>query len=759
MGQYVGETAQKAGKVIDEAMGGVLFIDEAYTLVKKGGGGQDFGQEAIDILLKRMEDDRGKFVVIAAGYTEEMETFLTSNPGLKSRFTRTFEFEDYTPEELMQIFEMLMENEEYSITDDAKEFLLKEFTRMYRNRDKNFGNARLVRILFEEAKLELSKRFTQLPKEEQTTEAMTTIILDDVKNIVAEKGHKEAKISIDEEQLKSALDKLNGLIGLERARKEIEDLVKLARYYAEEGEDLKSKFCNHYLFLGNPGTGKTTVARIFGQIFSALGILPKGHLVEVDRQGLVANFVGQTAQKTSEAIDKALGGTLFIDEAYTLATSGGSNDFGKEAIDTLLKRMEDDRGKFIVIAAGYTDEMKAFIESNPGIQSRFTKTIHFDDYTPDHLLQITEKAFAAEDIKIPSEIKKALYKYYTELYRNRDKNFGNARIVRNIVEAAKQKRLIRLAGLSQEERSKEENASLHIEDFDVLEKKEPKAERYEISTDPEGIKKVMDELNSLTGLKSVKEGVEKLINGLKVAKLRKERGLSVIEKPLHAVFLGNPGTGKTTVARLMSKVYKELGLLEKGHLVEVDRADLVAGYQGQTATKTDEVIKKALGGTLFIDEAYTLARGGNDFGQEAIDTLLKRMEDHKGEFVCIVAGYTNEMNAFLASNPGLNSRFPNKFVFEDYSPRELLDIAWNIAEKNGYVLDEGALQALLEIFEELYQNRDKNFGNARTARNILYAAIANQEERLALGTDLSKEELMTITYEDVSKVDTHIGLS
>ncbi len=752
VGQYIGETAQKTEKVIEDAMGGVLFIDEAYTLVKKGGGGQDFGQEAIDVLLKRMEDKRGDFVVIVAGYPEEMETFLNSNPGLKSRFSRTFVFEDYTPDELFAIFKLLLESEDYSITDEAAEYLKKEFMRLYRARDKNFGNARLVRRIFEEAKLELSKRFTSLPEEERTTEAMTTIVLDDIKAVLSEKGEKEVQIPIDEEVLQEALNELNGLTGLDSVKKEIHDLVKLARYYLEEGVDIKEKFSSHYLFLGNPGTGKTTVARIFSKIFRALGILPKGHLVETDKRGLVGEYVGQTAAKTSALIDKAIGGTLFIDEAYALVSSSGNNDFGKEAIDTLLKRMEDDRGKFIVIAAGYTDEMKKFIESNPGIQSRFTKTINFEDYNPDNLIEITENILEKDGLELSKELKKQLHKYYTELYRNRDKNFGNARVVRNIVERAKQKRLIRLADLPPEERAKEENQKLKIEDFDVLVKETTKAKHYELSADPEGLQNALEELNKLTGLRSVKEAVNKLINSLKVAKLRKERGLSVIEKPLHAVFLGNPGTGKTTVARLLSKIYKELGILERGHLVEVDRADLVAGYQGQTAIKTDEIINKALGGTLFIDEAYTLTRGGNDFGQEAIDTLLKRMEDHKGEFVVIVAGYTNEMKKFLESNPGLNSRFPNKFYFEDYTPRELLEISWNIAESNGYILDEGALQLLLEIFNSLYEKRDKNFGNARTARNILYEAIANQEERLTESENLSKEELMTITYEDVEKV-------
>lgn len=752
VGQYVGETAQKTDKVLEDAMGGLLFIDEAYTLVKTGG--QDFGQEAIDTLLKKMEDKKGEFAVIAAGYPEEMKGFLESNPGMKSRFTHFFDFEDYTPDEMIEIFQLFAKSEEYIVSKETLDILKKEFTNLYRKRDKTFGNGRLVRNFIDDAKMQLSKRVLKLPPAQRTKEAMTTILPVDIEAFLKGEEMKKVKLGVDEENLARSLANLNKLTGLDSVKKEINELVKLARFYQEQGEDLQNKFTNHIVFLGNPGTGKTTVGRIVSEIFAALGILPKGHLVEVDRQALVSSYVGQTAERTKAVIDKSIGGTLFVDEAYTLTKKGDSGqDFGQEAVDTLLKRMEDDRGKFIVIAAGYTENMNTFLESNPGLKSRFTKYITFEDYNPENLMEITNRILKDKNHELEKDAVEPLMKYYSEIYRTRDKNFGNARIVRNIVDAALRQHLLRISDIPAAERTPDVIKYIKLQDIlpVIATKKETKISRVE--GDPEKLAQYLKELNILTGLDSVKRSVDKLLSGLKVAKLREARGLKVVQKNLHSVFLGNPGTGKTTVARLIANVYKEMGLIEKGHLVEVDRSALVAGYQGQTAAKTDEVIQRSMGGVLFIDEAYTLSRGANDFGQEAIDTLLKRMEDYQGQFVVIVAGYLNEMKTFIDSNPGLQSRFTNFFLFEDYTPREMLEIIAVMSEKNGYTLDEGALQMLLDKFKTLYANRDVNFGNARTVRNILFKAISNQEERILNIPDIKDEDLTTITIDDIEKIN------
>ena len=272
---------------------------------------------------------------------------------------------------------------------------------------------------------------------------------------------------------------------------------------------------------------------------------------------------------------------------------------------------------------------------------------------------------------------------------------------------------------------------------------------------PEGdtLEKVLLELNELIGLDEIKKNVNDLINFLKVQKLREEKGLKSNQTSLHFVFMGPPGTGKTTVARFLGRIFKHLGYLKRGHLVETDRAGMVAGYVGQTAIKADEIITAAIDGVLFIDEAYALSSNGfNDFGSEAVEILLKRMEDFRDKLIIVVAGYTDEMEIFIQSNPGLQSRFNRYLNFDHYKPDALLNIFELISKKADFVLTDDAQDKLSEIIRRVYEKRHKGFGNARTMRNLFEKIIERQANRIVNITPITEEILITITEEDIPEV-------
>ena len=523
--------------------------------------------------------------------------------------------------------------------------------------------------------------------------------------------------------LATALATLDGMVGLDPVKLEVKGVI--ARMQVEQQRRAQNlpvaAMSQHMVFTGPPGVGKTEVARVLGSVFKALKVLRKGHLVEVDRAGLVAGYAGQTAIKTLERCREALDGILFIDEAYALAPGGGGGgEFGKEAIDTLLKFMEDNRDRIIVIVAGYTNDMRRFIDANPGLASRFTKTVEFPPYSPPELAEILKRMAAGQGFVMPEGFEKDLAAYVGA--RSKAEDWANAREMRTVLEKARQAQALRLAASPGGDINRLEPADIAA----ALGRQAGGA------VDMDAARKVMARLDAMIGLAPVKEQVKTVAARVLVDARRRAEGIEVGAVSQHMVFTGPPGVGKTEVARIMGDIFRTLGVLRKGHVVEVDRAGLVAGYVGQTAAKTLERCREALDGILFIDEAYTLAGGGgggSDFGKEAIDTLLKFMEDNRDRIIVIVAGYTGDMARFIDTNPGLAGRFTKTVEFPAYDPYDLVEILRLMASRQSFRLPPRFETLLIPWVEQRAQRHD--WANAREMRTLLERLREAQAMRLA----------------------------
>lgn len=506
--------------------------------------------------------------------------------------------------------------------------------------------------------------------------------------------------------------KLGELIGLSG----IKESIRKIKAYALNNKD--SEGLNiHMCFLGNPGSGKTEVARYIAGILYENKILPTNKVIEVDRSGLVSQYFGATAEKTSRVISRAMGGVLFIDEAYALGNNADvGTDYGKEAIDTLVKAMEDYRGKFCVILAGYKNEMLQMLSTNPGFKSRIQFMLDFPNYSRDELKSITELMLKNRHYTIGDTALSRILDI-TDIKR-KDPNFANAREIRNILDQVIMCQNLRRAGSDDTELGIVD-VNKYIQDAKINLPTSGTGTAIKILTGEE-------ELDQLIGLAAIKRMIKKI-----KAYAKRNQGQEGFN--LHMCFYGNPGTGKTEVARILSRILYDAGVLPEAKLVETDSHGLLGKFVGETAPKTQAKINDAMNGVLFIDEAYGLvstntASGGvTSYGEEAIAVLLKEMEDRRGQFCVILAGYKDEMKTMLSANPGLESRIQFTLDFPDYTREELGEIAVAFLKKKKYEIDEPALNRLLDV-TEYYRNRP-NFANARTVRNILNQVIMNQNLR------------------------------
>lgn len=548
------------------------------------------------------------------------------------------------------------------------------------------------------------------------------------------------------EQMENPMEVLDKMIGLDSVKEQLKSYQNTAMFSLKrEAMGLLTEFPPlHAAFMGNPGTGKTTVAHLLGAILKDMGLLSKGHVVFEERSTLMGQNYASEQEKTLQAIERAKGGILFIDEAYTLYKPDDKRDPGVNVIETLLTALSDENNRdWMLLLAGYTDPMLKLLSINPGLDSRIPECnrFYFQDYTVDELMEITNLYCREHNYRMTSEARKAFHAKVKKDYSRKTETFGNGRYIKNLLTT----KVIPAMSVRVNKLSNPTLTQLvTIEREDIPQQK------------LKDYRKPLKKLQDMVGLNLLKQNIESHLNMVKLNMIRAEQGIPTEMPPLHMVFMGNPGTGKTTVADFIGEIYASMGLLSIGRVVKVERKDLVGTVIGETEKKTAEILNRAQGNVLFIDEAYTLfdnSKQGNDYGRRAMEVLLTTLSREQIDMLIIFAGYPKEMSQFLDMNPGLRSRIPYTFYFEDYSVDELMQIAKEVVQKQNFYFSPAAFSALRKVVEAQLQKKDSCWGNARFITRIISAyiipAMSNRLMELPSHKLQNKKTLQMICKSDI----------
>lgn len=721
MGQNYSSEQEKTLAAINEAKGGVLFIDEAYLLYKPDDK-KDPGINVLETLLSEMSTNSNDWVLLMAGYTEEMLAMLSANAGFDSRIPKSnrFLFEDYSVDELMDIADKYCNDNNYYMTTEAEIALRNKVISDLKGKDRTFGNARYILEIFtnnilQNMSLRLGKidtpSFVQLMKIEKEDIPAIKIV-------------------------GNPFEKLHGMIGLKNLKMELESHLNMVRMMKKRNEMgiLSNIPPLHMAFLGNPGTGKTTVADLIGEIYASLGILSIGKVICVERKDLVGQHIGETERIVSEVLKKAKGNVLFIDEAYTLCHSENPNDFGRIAIDSLLTSLSKDNIDMLVILAGYTEEMERLLDSNFGLRSRIPYRFYFEDYTVEELVEIGKKVAKDNKYRFTSSALKALKGYVADMMVNRTENWGNGRFIsRLITNEIIPNMSSRLQKLPPDKLNDVRTlTTICKSDIPFFYKKNAGGLRN-INMDEKAISEVLSDLDNLIGLKGIKENIRDFV---KVVRNLHNSGKSYAEMfSLRWNFVGNTGTGKSTVAEIMGRLLKALGILDNGNVVEVKFDEIYNVSEHKADLILKNAVMKSINGVLFIDgDSSIFKKSEYMFDSNRILYKLSSMLVELSGYNAIIIAENERHNVL--------QEIGHSLMFPDYTDIELLLILKQCLGKHNLYLSEDASEILLDYIKWLYTRRELGYANARTMKLISdniaekFLAKENRTDNVILHSDV-----------------------